>query len=153
MMPSRPATPSILRDPRLAMTVGTAALALLLWLPVGGGGQASMTAPAAIEPVAETASPERLSQTIAARPLFDVSRRPPQVAAAPAPAPVTIRLVGIIDDAEQQMALLRLSNTTSVRRLMVGDRLDRWTVTGISSSAVEVVDDEGKSSRMVLNSL
>lgn len=153
MMPSRPASPVVLRNPLLAMTVGTAVLAALLWLPIGSGGGPSIATPTEVQPVAEFASAERLTQTIAERPLFEVSRRPPQAAPAPLPVQVTIRLVGIIDDEDQQMALLRLSNAPTVRRLTVGDRLDRWTVTRISSSAVDVVDDSGQQSRMVLGSL
>ena len=88
------------------------------------------------------------------RPLFHITRRPPEVAAAPVPAPVivTLSLTGVINSDNVEIALMRLSNRPELFRAQVGDRVGDWTVTDITESAVSVLKSDGTEQTISLNS-
>ncbi|MEM9797762.1 MAG: hypothetical protein AAF919_14815 [Pseudomonadota bacterium] len=135
----------------MALIVGV--LSLALWVPVGAGAvsDAAPAQPQSVVPQNAALDADAIAKTISERPLFNASRRPPQEAA-PAPPPVvTISLVGVINDNQTEIALLRMSNAPGVHRLAVGEQLGKWRVTAITKASVTVMDDEGKVSVMALD--
>lgn len=139
--------------------VGVAALfaaaAVLIWLPIGG---AASDVPAArseagpAETSGDSVDTETFSTTIAARPLFHITRRPPKAEVAPAPAAVTISLAGIVEDGDRTFALIRLSSAPGIHRRAVGESIGKWTIRAILPNAVEVVSTDGDRRELVIGS-
>ena len=77
--------------------------------------------------------------SILARPLFSPTRRPPAegVASVAAPEPeLQVTLVGVIISSEEQIAIVRLQDTSRFVRLNVGDSLQGWILGSIEPSRV-----------------
>lgn len=80
---------------------------------------------------------ESLSET-RERPLFSRTRRPPPppasvapvvMAPTPQPEPLRVSLLGVVSGpSEQAVAVLREDESQTVKRLQVGDILNRWTL-------------------------
>ncbi len=92
------------------------------------------------------------AQDLLNRPLFHITRRPPEIATAPqaAPVAVTISLVGIVNSNDVQIALLRLSNRAEVLRRQVGERVGNWEITEITENTVTVITPTGSRDVMTL---
>jgi hypothetical protein len=103
-------------------------------------------------PPAIAAAPPVVS-ALETRPLFAASRRPPPIAAAPAPLPVAppppppsppplpeastgLTLVGIIDGPNGRIAMIRIKGSGEVARAVEGDAVDRWQLQQISPDRV-----------------
>ena len=125
------------------------AAAAAIWLP-GDADGAGRTAQAAA-PAEAAARPDlvALAETLAARPIFDVSRRPPAAAETEAPAAeaapreTRLSLVGILEDGAARIALVRSSASAELHRLGVGDALADWTVVGVDRRYIAVARDGG----------
>ncbi len=94
---------------------------------------------------------------ITARPLFDRSRKPMEVAPEPAPAPapepevVTVSLQGVIGNTEDGLtALLRMSNSDELFSRQVGDKLGDFVIESIEARRVIVRDTAGQTYALVL---
>lgn len=117
-------------------------VAVAIWLP-GGGGPAPAGSDGAQDLSARLLQGrqriEALIPVTAARPLFDMSRRPVAAPDAPAPPPEAVLvLVGILGDGEERIALLRLSNSQELYQLEPGGRLGRWEILSIDQNVVSV---------------
>jgi len=123
-------------------------MAGMIWMPFGQSPSIEEDAEVAAA-VSRQADAEALlsegAQTLLARPLFHITRRPPEVATVPTPAPVvvTLSLTGVINSDNVQVALLRLSNRAELFRAEVGDRVGEWEVKHITESAVTVIQPDG----------
>lgn len=107
--------------------------------PVSSGAQTPQ-GPDAADVLAEGA------QELLERPLFHITRRPPEEAAPvqpAAPAPVTLSLTGIVNDETDRIALMRLSNQPDLLRRRVGDTIGSWEIAEITETAVVVTNDDG----------
>lgn len=142
-------------SPHIQTTVPLAAgllsivLAGLIWMPLGQ--EPRLSSRDGAEAAAPTGpDPQTLiaagAQELLARPLFHITRRPPEIAtvAVPAPVVVTISLTGIVESDSVQVALLRLSNNNQMFRARVGDKVGNWEVLDITPSAVTVITPDGK---------
>lgn len=133
----------------IVATFACIAFGTIIWLPT--------LAPQPVEdrpsgPPAETATPDigavlaAGAEELLARPLFHVTRRPPQEVAAPtpaAPAALTLSLMGILNSDDVQIALMRLSNSPDLIRGRVGDQVGPWRIINITQTAVTVLSDDG----------
>ncbi len=89
-------------------------------------------------------------EVITTRPLFDRTRKPLKLEAAPQPAapkpvPVTVSLKGVIGNADGGLtALLRLSNSDELFSRRTGETLGGYTVQRIESKRVMLRDEEDR---------
>ncbi len=145
---------------RWAPTVATfacIAFGTIIWVPIEPD-QASVRSP--VENSAEDAAMAEIEAALAAgaeellnRPLFHVTRRPPQEAAAPAPiqpAEVTLSLTGILNSEDVQIALMRLSNSPELFRGRVGDEIGVWRILDITETTVTVLSNDGDLQQLIL---
>lgn len=124
-------------------------LAGLIWMPLGQeprlSSQDDGQTATAVGPDPQTVITEG-AQAILARPLFHMTRRPPEVAtvAEPVPVIVTLSLTGIVENDDIQVALMRLSNSNQLFRAGVGDKVGNWEVQDITKTSVTVITPDGK---------
>lgn len=89
-------------------------------------------------------------EIITTRPLFDRTRKPLKLEAAPQPAapkpvPITVSLKGVIGNADGGLtALLRLSNSEELFTRRTGETLGGFTVQRIESKRVMLRDEAGR---------
>ncbi len=86
-----------------------------------------------------TAAPVADFSTILERPLFSPTRRPPEegvVAVAPSEPELQVTLVGVIISSDEQIAIVKLKDTTSFARLSVGDSFQGWVLDSIEPSRI-----------------
>ena len=129
--------------PALGLAAATA-----IWLPRE---ETPLPASAAAETAAAPPRPDlgAMAETLAARPIFDVSRRPPAApeteapAAEAAPRETRLSLVGILEDGAARIALVRSSASAELHRLGVGDALADWTVVNVDRRYIAVARDGG----------
>ncbi len=137
----------------LAAAAGLALLAAWPWVRV----PASLPMlPAGADPTAN-ASPAALPQLppyerfveTQRRPLFVATRRPPPVAASPAPAPPPSfdrgRIAGVVVIGDTKVALIRDPRSGKVQRVGEGETVDGWTVRAISPEKLTLVSERGGS--------
>ncbi|MEO1639564.1 MAG: hypothetical protein AAFU41_10010 [Pseudomonadota bacterium] len=123
-------------------------LAGLIWMPINQTPSFEEPAEAARAAEANAEADAQLSKgalELLNRPLFHITRRPPEIAAAPTPVPVvvTLSLTGVINSDNVQVALLRLSNRPELFRARVGESVGNWEVTDITQTSVTVVTPDG----------
>ena len=73
------------------------------------------------------------------RPLFSPTRRPPAegvITTTVSEPKLQVTLVGVIISSEEQIAIVRISDTTSFARLSVGDSFQGWTLDSIEPSRI-----------------
>lgn len=90
-----------------------------------------------------------LAQVTAQRPLFDSSRRALATPEAPAPQPVAdarLSLAGILTDANQPIALLRMSTDGRLHQAIQGDEISNWRIVQIDSASVTIQGQSGSQS-------
>lgn len=145
----------MLLSPHLQKTIPLAAgllcavLAGVIWMPLGQSPDASDLVP---EQAAAPAGPDPQTviaegaETLLARPLFHMTRRPPAEATVPTPMPVTvtISLTGIVESDDIQVALMRLSNQAELFRVQIGEKVGNWEIENITQTSVTVITPEGK---------
>lgn len=148
-------------SPHIQTTVPLAAgllaivLAGVIWMPLGQEPSltlpedAANTAPAG--PDANTVITQG-AQELLARPLFHMTRRPPEIAtvAEPVPVIVTLSLTGIVENDNVQVALMKLSNNPELFRARVGDKIRNWEVVEITPTSVTVITPDGASEVITL---
>ena len=148
-------------SPHIQTTVPLAAgllsvvLAGVIWMPLGQEPRLTLpedtasSAPAGPDPEAVIAEG---AQELLARPLFHMTRRPPEIAtvAVPVPVIVTLSLTGIVESDNVQVALMRLSNRPELFRAQVGDKVGNWEVAEITKTAVTVITPDGKRETIAL---
>ena len=103
-----------------------------------GGGETPPLAALPAQPSYAMAPVEDFSE-IRERPLFSPTRRPPAqgVVATAAPEPeLQVTLVGVIMFSEEQIAIVRLKDTSRLARLSVGDSIQGWILDSIEPSRV-----------------
>lgn len=148
-------SPLIQRTVPLAAGLLCAVLAGVMWMPLGQSPNASDlpppttaadTGPDPQEVIAEGA------RELLARPLFHITRRPPEVAtvAEPAPVVVTLSLTGIVENNNVQVALMRLSNQPDLFRVNVGEKVGNWEIEEITSTSVTVITADGQRETITL---
>lgn len=148
-------SPHIQTTVPLAAGLFCAVMAGIIWIPLNA-------TPKLAEPVAQNTAPAGPSandvlaagaEDLLARPLFHMTRRPPVVATPVQPAPVivTLSLTGVVKSNDDNIAILRLSNSTEVFRRRVGERLGNWEITDITESSVEVTKADGSQEVISLN--
>ena len=69
-----------------------------------------------------------------------------------APVSVTLTLTGVLDSDNDQIALLRLSNSPELLRKRVGETVGEWTILGITKTTVSVQNASGEESLIGLSS-
>ena len=123
-----------------AFTLG----ALAIWLPRGDVATASSATPATTLDRRLAARNTRLAELVEAtdtRPVFHGTRRPiAQAAPAAAPEPV-LSLMGVISDAGEKIAFVRISTAPDLYSVGKGDRLGRWQIVDIGTEEVLVSKD------------
>lgn len=133
------------------------ALAGVIWMPLGRDGQATppptvqstpADAPDAMAVLAEGA------QDLLERPLFHITRRPPVVATPvePAPVAITLSLTGIVNDENDRIALMQLSNRPDLLRRRVGEKIGNWEIEEITDTSVSVISSDGERQVISLSS-
>ncbi|WP_108813296.1 hypothetical protein [Loktanella sp. Alg231-35] len=150
-------------SPHLQTTVPLAAglicvaLAGIIWMPLVRDGEAAPL-PAAQSvpsdaPDAMAVLAER-SQDLVERPLFHITRRPPVVAtvAEPAPVAITLSLTGIVNDENDRIALMQLSNRPDLLRRRVGEKIGNWEIEEITDTSVVVISSDGERQVISLSS-
>lgn len=141
-------SPHIQKTVPLAAGLLCVVLAGIMWMPLGQSPDASdlppeqtrtQTGPDAEAIIAEGA------QTLLARPLFHITRRPPVVAtvAEPVPVVVTLSLTGIVESDNVQVAIMRLSNSAELFRAQIGEKVGNWEIEDITQTSVTVITPEG----------
>lgn len=147
-------SPHIQKTVPLAAGLLCAVLAGVMWMPLGQSPRASDLPPETT--TADTGPDPRAviaegAQQLLARPLFHMTRRPPEVAtvAEPAPVVVTLSLTGIVENDNVQVALMRLSNQQELFRVNVGEKIGNWEIEEITATSVTVITADGK--REVIN--
>lgn len=147
-------SPHIQKTVPLAAGLLCAVLAGVMWMPMGQPPSASSLPP---ETAATDTGPDPQAiiaegaQNLLARPLFHMTRRPPEVAtvATPAPVVVTLSLTGIVENDNVQVALMKLSNRPEVFRVSVGEKVGNWEIAEITPISVTVVTADGQ--REIIN--
>ena len=143
-------------SPHIQTTVPLAAgllaivLAGVIWMPLGQKPNLSLPEDSAN---AEPAGPDadtvitQGAQELLARPLFHMTRRPPEIAtvAEPVPVIVTLSLTGIVENDNVQVALMKLSNNPQLFRARVGDKIQNWEISEITPTSVTVITPDGAS--------
>jgi hypothetical protein len=148
-------SPHIQRTVPLAAGLLCAVLAGVMWMPLGQSPSASDLPP---ETTATDTGPDPQeviaagAQELLARPLFHITRRPPEVAtvAEPAPVVVTLSLTGIVENNNVQVALMRLSNQPDLFRVNVGEKVGNWEIEEITSTSVTVITADGQRETITL---
>ncbi len=150
-------------SPHIQTTVPLAAglicvvLAGVIWMPLGRDGQAP--SPPATQPTASDA-PDTMevlaegARNLVGRPLFHITRRPPVIAtvAEPAPVAITLSLTGIVNDENDRIALMRLSNRPDLLRRRVGEKIGNWEIEEITDTSVVVISSDGERQVIALSS-
>lgn len=139
----------------LAAALMCAVLAGVIWMPLS---QDAHPANALRDRPATPVGPDTAqilaqgAQDLLNRPLFHITRRPPEVATAPQDAPVvvSISLVGIVNSNDVQIALIRLSNRAEVLRGRVGEKVGDWEIEEITENSVTVITPTGSRDVMTL---
>ena len=140
-------SPHIQTTVPLAAGLLCAVMAGIIWIPLN---QEPRLTDQSTETTAAT-GPDRVevlaagAQDLLARPLFHMSRRPPVVATVPQPAPVvvTLSLTGVVNSDNDKLALMRLSNSTQLFRLRIGESVGDWEIADITANTVEVIKSDG----------
>lgn len=132
-------------------------LAGVIWMPLTRDAPVTLP-PSANQQVPDGPDPSAVLQDgaeeLLARPLFHMTRRPPVEAApvAPAPVVVTLSLTGIVNDENDKIALMRLSNQPDLLRLRVGQTVGNWQVEEITDTSVIVASADGERQVISLSS-
>lgn len=137
----------------LAAAVGLTLLAAWPWLRAPAAlptlpaeGDRAVAAPPTALP--QLPPYERFAET-QRRPLFVATRRPPPVAASPAPAPPPSfdrgRIAGVVVIGDTKVALIRDPRSGKVQRVGEGETVDGWTVRAISPEKLTLVSERGGS--------
>lgn len=132
-------------------------LAGVIWMPLGRDSQATpppatqstpSDAPDAMEVLAQGA------QHLVERPLFHITRRPPVIATVEEPAPVaiTLSLTGIVNNENDRIALMQLSNRPDLLRRRVGEKIGNWEIEEITDTSVVVISSDGERQVISLSS-
>lgn len=127
-------------------------LAVVIWLP--------QSAPPVVQPPKAALDSEDLAaqlaeqlargaESLSSRPIFNITRRPPEVAAPAAAPQVTISLVGILNTEGRQIALLRMSNSPDLVKRRVGEKIGKWQVKSITPAQV-VLSSEGAEDQVMI---
>ncbi len=130
-------------------------LAGAIWMPLVDDDQVSLPVNAPAAPAARADISSQLaegSEELLARPLFHITRRPPEVAAPvvpEAPPPVTLSLTGIVNDETDRIALMRLSSQPELLRGREGENIGDWTIEEITENTVTVANGDGD--RMIMS--
>lgn len=146
---------SIQRTVPLAAGLLCAVLAGVMWMPLGQSPTAS-DLPQAAPPADPGPDPQSViaegAEQLLARPLFHMTRRPPEVATVPEPAPVvvTLSLTGIVENDNVQVALMRLSNEPDLFRVRVGEKVGNWEIIEITPTSVTLITPEGERETITL---
>jgi hypothetical protein len=133
-------------------------LAGIVWLPLN---QDAAVTPAAatgnfIEQGTQSATDTLANgaQNLLERPLFHVTRRPPEEAQAVQiePVQITLTLTGVLNNEDVQIALLRLSNSPELLRRREGEQVGDWRILDISQSSITVLTADGQEQVIGLSS-
>ncbi len=123
-------------------------VAAAIWVPPAQG-DGPFRGNATATPAQPRADLTALAAATAQRPPFDSSRRPPaqtaQAAQPIAQAP-RVSLAGILTDASEPMALLRISTDGRLRRASQGDAVADWRIVRIDTASVIIRDPSGDES-------
>jgi hypothetical protein len=94
------------------------------------------------------------ARNLVGRPLFHITRRPPVIAtvAEPAPVAITLSLTGIVNDENDRIALMRLSNRPDLLRRRVGEKIGNWEIEEITDTSVVVISSDGERQVIALSS-
>ncbi len=106
--------------------------------PAGGNAGTPPLAALPAQPYYAMAPLEDYS-TILERPLFSPTRRPPAQGVISVAAPesqLQVTLVGVIISSEEQIAIVRLKDTSRFVRLSVGDSFQGWILDAIEPSRI-----------------
>ena len=124
-----------------AILAAFAVPALAIWLPGGSDYGAAPAAPATTLEARLTARTDRLAAlttATAARPVFHGSRRPIETAQpAAAPEPV-LSLMGVISDAGEKIAFVRISTGAALYSVGKGDAVGQWRILDIGTEEIQV---------------
>jgi hypothetical protein len=124
----------------------------LLWVPQMGIATAQVQDPAGVavgNPLAAQ-SLDRMSAT-RERPIFSPSRRPPAPppqpivrlpSLPPPPAPPSLTLFGIVLEADEARALIRVAPKNDILRLRIGEEIDGWKVSQIERRRLVLSHDD-----------
>ena len=128
-------------------------------LPVETGEANDSTLTEPIVPSFDSPMPEALAR-LHSRPLFRATRRPPNpaliehepdsdtpssITVPPTPLPAGIRLVGVVINGHQAVALVEHPSELRTLTVRVGDRIEAWIVTAIDSGVIKLTNREAVS--------